>query len=205
MILNRYIFSFMLIITLPWLNAYSATPSPSALSAETSAALTYEGPQNKLVMYLHYDSRKKTYLSTYQLVNVNNKALNKGQFHGCTYGGSINNIATYLQKDMKLIAVKPIRQGFVIHYVADCGAQTIWRTDVITPECTASVPATNENGNYIDVGNDPHKILFGYLEGVGASRHVTTRYLTVDDKNMIHAVTMQASSREFPKPKIICR
>lgn len=174
------------------------------LGKASAATLTYAGSTNKLVMILSYDQHKQSYLSKYRLVGEKNKILNKGQFHGCTYGGTIKHIADYLQNYMKLIAVVQIKNGFVIYYVKGCGAQSIWQLDVITPACTASAPATDDNGNYINIGNDPDKISFGYLEGFGAARRVVRTYLTVDNKNIIHQSTLKLP-KKYPKPNIICQ
>jgi hypothetical protein len=70
--------------------------------------------------------------------------------------------------------------------------------------CTASVPSTNENGDYIDIGKNPHKILFGYLNGFGASRHTINSYLTLNDVGMLTDSTIQPVN-DHDKPVVICK
>lgn len=135
------------------------------------------------------------YLTKYELRDKQNNILNRGQFQGCTYGGIIINIADYLKERDSMI-VTPVKNGFAIHFQEGCGAKTIWRLNVITPMCTVSAPATDNNGERISIGDNPQKIAFAYLEGFGASRKITNDYFIIDEKGMIRLSQTQPAFKD---------
>ncbi len=184
--------SFTTRITLALLSCFFLFKSSVTLASARPEKLIYSNANQTLVLNIFLNRHNASYLTKYELRDKNNKLLNSGQFTGCTYGGIINNISEYL-KERKFVEATAIKNGFAIHSLAGCGGEVFWQLNVVTPICTASAPASNENGEAIKIGNDPGKIAFGYIKGVGAAREVTSDFFTLSDDGHIYHSQKNAS------------
>ncbi len=171
----------------------------SCFAHAAPSQIIFTNSNQKLALTFFQKKGKINYLARYELTDGDSgRVLNKGKFEGCANGDVAKAVANYESHDRFLWA-RPIEDGFVIYNLVGCGAQSVWKLNVVTTLCVASAPATAKNGEWIDAGTatNTNKLKFGYLLGVGAERTVKEDYFSLKDGVIAHnSGIMPPSSNE---------
>ncbi len=166
--------SSVIILGLLW------TINASAFAADSTIVKNYDWGQIKIS--LNYDNPKDNtqYHGTANLMDNKGGIVNAIKISGCTFGGKIPSLKSYLTERDVLKIVPIQKNAVVISVLSGCGAQNYWNVYAITDKCTASA-AKMINLPEIKDNIIPYNIYYGY----GARREAVPMSLVVGIDNHI--------------------